>query len=607
MTPRLILAVVLGLAVMAGWIRLILWYRGQPAQGRSRPWRLGLLLALQPLCAALLFLGLFPPPGRIADEGLTIATAGTSQAAAARAGGRLILLPEAAALVGGEAAPDLATALRRHPETGRILVLGQGLSARDREAVAGLGLSVQPAPMKSGLIALSPPERTAPGAAFEVGGQAAGLEKATVELLDPAGRVTDRQTLAEDGAFRLTGTARAAGLALFKVRILSNGRTVEEAEAPVKVVRDAPPRLLILAGAPGPEVKYLRRWATDAGFTVTTQTTAGGGVALADAPIPITGETLRRFDAAVIDDRSWDSLGGGRGAVLGAVRDGMGLILRSGGPLDEAGRGQWRSLGFAVSGGGQPVPIALPPAGEAALAGTRRGIAPGEAPADFDPGFDLAPEISRLSLGLGGGGAVPLLADAGGQTLSVWRASGRGRVAVFTGLDSFGLILTGRSDVYGDWWGGMLSTVARPAAAPAPALEGPAWVGDRAALCRLGEDPKVETPSGAVVALTPDPAAGGCAAFWPREAGWQVLRGRTAAGVETAWPFYVYAEAALPALRAARDSDATALLASPGADGEAKATEIPGSPWPWLAAWLALTGGLWWLERSSRGRVKPEV
>jgi hypothetical protein len=602
MSPRLILALILAVVVLAAWIRLILWHRAAPVASRARSWRLGVLLALQPVCAALLFFGLFPPGERIASESLTIATAGTSQAAATRAGGRLILLPESGALIGGEAAPDLATALRRHPDAGRIRVLGQGLTPRDRDAVTGVGLSFEPTPLQPGLVQLSPPQQTARGAAFDVGGQAAGLEKASVELLDPAGRVTDRQPVEENGGFRLTGTARAAGLTLFKVRLVSNGRIVEEANVPIRVARNAPPRLLILAGAPGPEVKYLRRWATDAGFSVTTQTSAGGGVALGDAPIPITGETLRRFDVAVIDDRSWDSLGGGRGVVRDAVRDGLGLVLRSGGSPDGGASGQWRSLGFAVSGGGPPVPIALPPAGEAALARTRRGIAPDDTPADFDPGYELVPEISRLSLIPGGERAVPLLTDAGGQTLSAWRASGRGRIAIFTGLDSFGLVLTGRSDLYGDWWGEMLSTVVRPEASPTPAFEGTVWAGERVALCDLAGEPRVEAPSGAVSKLTPDPAAGDCAGYWPSEAGWSLLRARTAEGAETVWPFYVYPAEALPTARAARDRDATLMLVKPGSVAAKAGAETPGSPWPWLAGWLILTCGLWWFERSSRGR-----
>jgi hypothetical protein len=29
----------------------------------------------------------------------------------------------------------------------------------------------------------------------------------------------------------------------------------------------------------------------------------------------------------------------------------------------------------------------------------------------------------------------------------------------------------------------------------------------------------------------------------------------------------------------------------------------PGSRWPWWAAWLLVSAGLWWFERSRRGRL----
>ena len=104
--------------------------------------------------------------------------------------------------------------------------------------------------------------------------------------------------------------------------------------------------LLLLAGAPGPEVKYLRRWATDADFDVTSRISVGGGVLLGDAPISIDTATLRRFDAVLIDDRSWAGLGGQRNALLAAVRDGLGLILRAGGPVSKGAGGpaRWREL-----------------------------------------------------------------------------------------------------------------------------------------------------------------------------------------------------------------------------------------------------------------------
>ena len=99
--------------------------------------------------------------------------------------------------------------------------------------------------------------------------------------------------------------------------------------------------------------------------------------------LAINAAALRSFDVAVIDDRSWAGLGGERAEVMAAVRGGMGLVLRSGGPGDGAA-GQWRSLGFSVSGGEALTPIALPEAIDADVERTRRGVPSPDAMADLD-------------------------------------------------------------------------------------------------------------------------------------------------------------------------------------------------------------------------------
>ena len=85
------------------------------------------------------------------------------------------------------------------------------------------------------------------------------LPSATVELLDPAGQVTDSVQADADGRFALTGTARAAGAVLFTMRVRDGRRTVEQASVPLLVADSPAPRLLILSAAPNAEVKYLRR------------------------------------------------------------------------------------------------------------------------------------------------------------------------------------------------------------------------------------------------------------------------------------------------------------------------------------------------------------
>ena len=592
MTMERLIAGLLALAVLIAAIRLILWHRSAPGASALR---LIALLLPQPLCATLLFLTLYPPPVAGGSASLRIATAGASRLAV-RQGGGLVALPEAGTLQGAEAAPDLATALRRHPGARQVSLLGEGLPPRDIDAARGVQVSYDPPAPPTGLVSLTPPPAAAPGEAFTVGGQIAGLPGASIALIDPAGRITDSGVPDRQGRFRLTGTARAAGNSLFTLRIMSGKRLAAQAAVPLTVRDVKPPRLLLLAGAPGPEVKYLRRWATDAGFDVTSRISVGGGVLLGDAPISIDTATLRRFDAVLIDDRSWAGLGGQRNALLAAVRDGLGLILRAGGPLDGTTRAQWRGLGFALSGNNVAAPLALPKPPAAAMARTRQGIASADMPDDMRLPADFIPDVSRLALSPAGDQAVTLLRDASGTPLAAWHAAGLGRVALFTGLDSYALALTGHGALYDDWWRALLRAVVRPAPGSA-SLPGISWAGERLILCGIGGDAQVERPDGAGAALQ---QVGACAAFWPATAGWHRLHDKGAAT-----PFYVQPADALPAMRAARNRDATLMLRSTAPRDGGISLPTPGPAWPFALAWLIASALLWWFERSRLGRDQP--
>ncbi|HQQ59540.1 MAG TPA: carboxypeptidase regulatory-like domain-containing protein, partial [Thermomonas sp.] len=85
------------------------------------------LLALQPALATALYFGLFPPL-HMAQTGssLVVLTAGWRSAAAANLSGQRIALPEAEPAASAERAPDLATALRRHPQITLLHILGHG-------------------------------------------------------------------------------------------------------------------------------------------------------------------------------------------------------------------------------------------------------------------------------------------------------------------------------------------------------------------------------------------------------------------------------------------------------------------------------------------------
>lgn len=590
----LLTALVLGAATIAACIRLALWRR---AAGSTigAPWRFVTLLLLQPLCALALYLTLFPPPTQQPAGTLRIATAGTPRSIALASGPPLIALPEAGRISGAQAVPDLATALRRYPGKNRIIILGEGLPPRDIDAARNIALSFTPPAPRSGILALTPPPTVAPGASFSVSGQIAG-RSGSVELLDPAGRLTDRSVPDAKGFFQLQGTARTAGRTVFTLRVKHGSRIIEHAQIPVAVADPIKTRLLIVAAAPSAEVKYLRRWASDAGMDVVAQMQTGAGVALGDPAISIDPSALSRFDAVVFDDRSWAALGNRRSIVLGAVANGLGLILHPSGAIDTNVRAQWQSLGFALKGGNALAPLNLPPVADAAVEATRFGIGSKDQPIDAALPNDPLPDLSRLTATPGGSDAAPLLRDGGGSVIAAWLASGTGRIALFTPIDSYGLTLAGRRALYENWWSDLFSTVLRPAASPV-AFRQIYWAGERATLCGIPPTATVRAPDGKVSQIL---AEGSCGGYWPTSSGWHQVE--TGGQLRA---FFVQPADALPAMRSARDTSATQLIVTHGKRSTESSREHPMPSWPFAILWLIISAILWWLERSYLGKATP--
>jgi hypothetical protein len=607
-----ILATLLALVVLLAWLRLLLWQRAAPAGQRSRGWRLAALLALQPLCAALLYFTLLPPtlPGEAGT--LVVATAGATAAQARGVGAadNLVALPEAGDIADAQRLPDLSTALRRHPGTRRLRVIGAGLEARDLDAARGLSIAFEPPALPAGVVRLDPPARVAPGGTFQVGGRVHGNEGGSVELLDPAGQRVDMFKPGQDGEFSLRGSARVAGLSTFTLRVRDAARKpVEDLTVPLWTAADPAPRVLVLAGAPGPELKFLRRWATDAGIDAHVQASLGGGLQLGDAPLALNAGTLGEFDLVIVDDRSWATLGAGQRAALGeAVGGGLGLLLRVTGPLPQSTRAQWQALGLALAGGGDSAAVKLDARavdGDAmrALRGPGTREVPIATAADASP----PPELSRRVVRVDPAQAAPLVRAADGTVLAHWRASGRGRLGVWTLADSYLLPLAGRHDLHAQLWSETFTALARPAADAAPGFSRPMRIDRRITLCGLAGQPQVQAPDGASTALLIDPATGGdaCAGYWPVQAGWHQLQ----QGQDT-WAFHVSARDAAPGLRAVALQDATLQLAQQAASAPATAHTAAaparrGSPWPWFFGWLLATAALWRLERARFGRMVP--
>lgn len=559
-------ALLLGLGVLAGSARLLWAHR--PGGPRVWRWRTALLLIGQTATAALLYLTMFPPPGRTAPDSLVVVTGGATPEQLARIEqlDRAVALPEAPEGIAARRMPDLATALRRFPGVQRLEVIGTGLPPRDLQAASALSLAFEPAPLPRGVVELWSPPQVFSGSSWHVTGRVHGVPAGSVELLDPAQRAIARVALDRDGRFTLRAEARAPGRELFRVRVTDDAQlVVEDTELPVLTVAGTPLRVLLLAGAPGAELKYLRRWAVDAGVRLQSEMVLRPGVSVRDPAAAGALDEPGELDAVILDERAWRALGAsGRDRLVAAVRDGLGLILRIGGTLADAERGELRRLGFDVS--------------DADVSRTAR----------LD---DLPTPVTRRQLRVDAPDGVPLLRDSRGEPLALWRTEGRGRVALWWLSDSFRIALDGSPAAYGSLWSSAFETVSRPRDLRRPefAIQH-LRVGERQVICGLSADATVRSPDGTRIPLLVD--AAGCAAYWPGAPGWHAVG-------DDDGSFYVRDAEAATALLANESRTATAAIAT---DRTAPATtespaRVPGSPWPYFLACLIALGGTWWLER----------
>lgn len=542
--------------------------------------------------ATLLYFFLQPPSAPPRTTALKLLTANAGAADALAAPDEIVLaLPEAPDFAEVPRVPDLGTALRRHPTATPLRVRGDGLEARDLDAARGHAIEYTPPPLPAGLVELSAPTRVPRGRRFTVQGRITAAPGGHIELLDPAGRVDDSVVPGDDGRFRLTTSAGPAGRVEYRLRArTAQDTTLQELALPLEVIPGEPLRVWVLAGGPSPELKYLRRWALDAGLRLHTQVAVGGNVDIGDPPRPFTAASLREFDLLVLDERAWRDLGErGRATLRDAVREGLGVLLRLTADPGPQERTVLRVWGFAVDAADLPRSLQLPGSErpDAAAAATTPDAAAVEAQAT-----DTAPRLSRRPLRLAAHDGVPLLRDQRGDVLALWRGEGRGRIALWTLSDSFRLVLAGRRAAHGSLWAQALDTLARPSGERDVTLPEHVRAGERSVFCDLGDDARVLAPAGGTVALVRDPTSG-CAAYWPVEAGWHALQ---TGAQSVAFPVRA-ANEGLALAAAARQDNTRALVAVAEVTPVTTLPPVPGPRWPWGLAWLLVSAMLWWLER----------
>ena len=554
--------------------------------GCWRSWRmqaplLGLRCAVQIALALALWLCLWPPSGSesFTRDELVVLTPGASAQQIATARGTLVALPGVDAPRTIEHAPDLATALRHHADARRLRVVGGGLPLRDQDAARGRLVAFDAASLPRGIVELEWPTSVSAGAQWRLRGRVEGLANGRVELRDPADQVI--ATLQPDvrGEFTAFASVKGAGAMRFGLRALdAQGVLVDQLELPIVAEAGTPLRLLLLADAPDAQLKYLRRWAQDAGITLDSRIGLSKDVVLREGSAQVDAATLAQTDLVVIDERAWEQLDTTRkDALRSALREGLGLLLRVTGTVPERVAQDWQTLGISLEPDTATTPIHLDRA--AGLVDSRL-------------------DFSRLPITLTGSNAAPLLRADDGSVLAIRRNVGDGRVGVMRIVDEWRIALAGHRAAYASLWSGLVAQLARARAPSAPQL--PHWlrVGERALLCGVQSGDVIETiaqPTAKPVGLF---ATGKdqCAAWWPAQSGWHAL----VRGAQR-WPLYVQEAAAASALaQAERTRQTRALMAAAGTAEVQAQRERLWPRWPFLLAVIGFASLLWWLERRVR-------
>ncbi len=579
MTINQVCLLILVLAVVFGSIRLLVSFWRSEKLLRPKIWRVCAILSLQLASAVLLYFTLFSPPTYTSAERLVVLTANAGDYGK-NSRGRVLALPEANASMEIESAPDLATALRRYPGVNHVKIIGAGLGPRDQDAARGVSIEFTPAALPKKLVELLLPQNVSSGARWSLRGRVNQVSNARIELVDPGNVVVANTLVDKDGSFLLSETARTSGLAMYQLRIQDVQKNlVETIPLPLNIIQDPPLKVLSLSGGPNPELKYLRRWAVDAGVELQSQITLSPGVQMSNAAISITSASLREVDVLLLDERVWSTMSrSSKQTLIEALRGGMGVLIRITGPLNPNDRSELRSLGFSVSDANIVQGVKL----------------------NLDGDRKTQPTLNRRPIRVNSVDAVNLLQDNANNPLALWRAEGRGRIGLIWLTDSYQLVLSGKADAHGQIWRDAISKLARTRNESAMHLrDSEVRINQRVVLCNISAKTYVQESDAGIAYLLPE-AYGhnkNCAAFWPRVAGWHL-----AVSENAELPFYVRDIDETTGLYDNAIREATLLLTARQADvNNTSRIPAPGSPWSWFLVWLLITSVLWLLERSKLG------
>lgn len=492
---------------------------------------------------------------------------------------------------------NLAALRQRMPGLRRVHVLGQGLPSADLPGLGPVEVVAHVSAPKACFRMANWARSTEVGHSWTVEGyleNPAGKGPVWVRLR-AAGAVRDSVQLPTGhGSFRLAFAPKAANRTVYQLEAGAAGRgglRVPSEPLPLEVVPARPLRVLLLAGTPSFEFRFLKEYLGRKGHSVAVRIGLSRGLTQTEflnqpaAEVGrLTPTLLSRTDIVLTDAASLAALSGAETTALqGALRNGQsGLVMlaepTAALPRSLPARSDFRIEPQPTVAAQDPQKLQWPSASTTALA--------------------IVPATFRSSPAL-----RTLVTTQRRQPVAAARRIGLGQVVVTTIAETFPWVLQGQTVAYAAYWSHLLSAAAPPQAAGASIMPQAPWPRPDAPVAiqttNLPDGPitiRAVGGNNTTVALRQDARVAEWAqgTYWPSTDGWhQASQGKT-----TSW-FYVFSKQHWQGPETQlRQQAAAAWMAQPRPASGTRIMAATSQPWSrWWGFGLFLLGaGLLWLE-----------
>jgi hypothetical protein len=348
--------------------------------------------------------------------------------------------------------PELGYYLRIHPEISGLQVSGNGLSAAELKQVGDRSYEFKPATAAGGVLSVSWPDKLPSSSLLQVEGRFENTKDTPVKLvLEGLGTRMDSVVISpkQKLSFKLSCRPKQVGRAIYHLLVNEGAEEVGREPIPFTVYEPVKLKVMVLAGAPDFEDKFMRNWLLENHYLAYFRTRISKDKFSVDAvnvpgsQVPaFSASMFAKYDLLIADDEELAALPGAMQSRLrAAVSSGTGLLVRL---ADDKPKSVF-AKGFRVQNSNDSISSSVV------------AVISGE-------GMKLKPvPVNRQAYISPAAEQVPVIENFSGKILLSNTMLGRGRIAASTLHTTYNWILSGASADYGLYWSAVINKTSREA------------------------------------------------------------------------------------------------------------------------------------------------